>query len=182
MIEAHGRIAKRIKLAGLGLKKHILNNEASVNFKEKIQGHEMSYKLVPPGNHRRNIAEREIQTANNHFVWVLCGDHNDFPMHPWCQLLPQSEWQMNMLRQSNIAPNVSAYAHIHGQHNYMCRPCTPVWCPFQVHEPSDNRKSWDNHATYGWNIGTSMEHYRCFCGYISKTRAKRVSDTVFSKH
>ena len=98
MIEAYDRILRRIKLAGLGLKKHILDNEASENLKEKIQGHGMSYKLVPPGNHQRNIAERAIQTAKNHFVSGLCGAHNDFPMHIWCRLLSQSEWQMNMLR------------------------------------------------------------------------------------
>ena len=27
-----------------------------------------------------------------------------------------------------------------------------------------------------------MEHYQCFQKYISKTRAERVSDTVFFKH
>ena len=51
IIEVYDRIVRRIKLAGLGLKKHILDNEASKNFKEAIQGHEMSYELVPPGNH-----------------------------------------------------------------------------------------------------------------------------------
>ena len=83
IIEVYDRIVRRIKLEGLGLKKHILDNEASSNLKETIQGHGMSYKLVPPGNHRRNNAERSIQTAKNNFVAVLCGAHDEFPMHLW---------------------------------------------------------------------------------------------------
>ena len=176
IIEAYNRIARRIKLAGLGLKKHILDNEASANLKETIQVHVMSYELVPPGNHRRNISEQAIQTENNNFVAVLCGIHDDSPMHLWCRLLPQAECQMNMLRQSNVFLNVSAYARIHGQHDYMRHPWAPVECPVQVHEPSYKRK------TSGWHIGTSLENYRCFRKYISKTSAERVSDTVFFKH
>ena len=49
MIEAYDHIARRRILSGLGLKKHILDNEASVNLKETIQGHGMPYELVPPG-------------------------------------------------------------------------------------------------------------------------------------
>ena len=97
MIEAYDRIVRRIKLPGLGLKKHILDNEASANIKEKIQGHGMLYRLVPPGKHRSNIAERETKTAKNHFVSVLCGAQDDLTMHLWCQLLPRSECQINML-------------------------------------------------------------------------------------
>jgi hypothetical protein len=34
----------------------------------------------------------------------------------------------------------------------------------------------------GLNIGTAMEHHQCFHIYIVKTRATRISDTVFFKH
>jgi hypothetical protein len=34
----------------------------------------------------------------------------------------------------------------------------------------------------GFNIGMAMEHHRCLHIYIVKTRATRVSDTVFFKH
>ena len=39
IIEAYGRIVRTIKLSGIGLKKQILDNEASDNFKETIQCH-----------------------------------------------------------------------------------------------------------------------------------------------
>ncbi len=41
---------------------------------------------------------------------------------------------------------------------------------------------WDMHADKGFNIGTAMEHHRCFHIYIVKTTATRVSDRVFFKH
>lgn len=103
-------------------------------------------------------------------------------MHLWCRLLPNIEWQINMLRQSNVTPNVSAYAHVHGQHYFLRQPFAPLGCPVQVHVPPSNRKSWAKHTENGWHLGTSNEHYRCFHTYITETRADRVSATVFFKH
>ncbi len=40
----------------------------------------------------------------------------------------------------------------------------------------------DVHGNVGFNIGTAMEHHRCFHVYIVKTRATRISDLVFFKH
>ncbi len=108
IIKAYNRIMKRMKRGGLSVKKHILDNEISDNFKSTIKEHGAEYKLVPPGEHRRNIAERAIQTWKNHFVGVLTGLHGSFPMHLWCRIIPQAEMQLNLLRNSTIAPNVSA--------------------------------------------------------------------------
>jgi hypothetical protein len=51
-----------------------------------------------------------------------------------------------------------------------------------AHVKPKNRRTWDNHGEVGFNIGTSMEHHRCFHVYIVKTRATRVSDSIFFKH
>jgi hypothetical protein len=51
-----------------------------------------------------------------------------------------------------------------------------------AHVKPKNRRTWDVHADKGFNIGTAMEHHRCFHDYIVKTRAMRVSDRVFFKH
>jgi hypothetical protein len=50
MMAVYQRIVNRMRAAGLGLKKHILDNKASKAFKAKIKENEMEYKLVPPGN------------------------------------------------------------------------------------------------------------------------------------
>jgi hypothetical protein len=75
-----------------------------------------------------------------------------------------------------------AYAHVHGQHNYMKCPFTPLGCAVMAHVEPKNRSTWDVHADVGFNIGTTMEHHCCFHVYITKTRATRVSDAVFFKH
>jgi hypothetical protein len=64
----------------------------------------------------------------------------------------------------------------------MKRPFAPLGCSVMAHVKPKNRRTWDVHGKVGYNIGTSMEHHRCFNVYIVKTRATRVSDSVFFKH
>ncbi len=72
-----------MRLAGLGLKKHTLDNEASEAFKQCIQEQQMQYKLVPLGNHQRNQAEWAIQTFKAHFILILAGVDDKFPLSLW---------------------------------------------------------------------------------------------------
>jgi hypothetical protein len=65
--------------------------------------------LVPPDNHRRNLAERAIQTFKNHFKAILAEVDDSFPMRLWDKLLSQTVLTLNLLRQSNVAPTVFAY-------------------------------------------------------------------------
>ncbi len=65
--------------------------------------------LIPPDNHRRNLAERAIQMFKNHFKAIIAGVDNSFPMKLWDKLLPQTVLTLNLLHQSNFAPTVSAY-------------------------------------------------------------------------
>jgi hypothetical protein len=51
-----------------------------------------------------------------------------------------------------------------------------------AHIKPKNRQSWDVQADTDFNIGMAMEHHQCFHIYIVKTRATRISDTVFFKH
>ncbi len=56
MIRVHQQIINRMKAAGLGIKKHVLEKECSAAMKSCIQGNGIKYKFVPPGQHRRNQA------------------------------------------------------------------------------------------------------------------------------
>ena len=104
----------------------MLDNECSEDFKEAIRDNQMTYELVPPDDHRRNTAERAIQTAKSHIISVLCGCDPNFPRHLWDLLLPQMEIQLNLLRQSRTAPNVSAYAHHYGAYDFNAHPLAPL--------------------------------------------------------
>merc|ERR1711966_175860 len=96
----------------MGLKyvrKHVLDKECSNAMKELIQSKCM-LELVPHHCHRRNIAETAIKNFKNHFISILAGTDPNFPLKLWDTLLPQTELTLNLLRQSNAAPTISAQA------------------------------------------------------------------------
>jgi hypothetical protein len=64
----------------------------------------MKYQLVPPHDHRGNIAETAVKVFKAHFISILCRCDKSFP------LLPQAEHILNMLRTSTMTPSMSAYA------------------------------------------------------------------------
>ena len=78
----------------------------------------MQMEMVTPGSHHRNAAEFAIRNFKAHFLSVLAGTAQDFPPSLWDRLLPQAEITINLLRQSNETPNVSAYAHLSGPFDY----------------------------------------------------------------
>ena len=158
-----------MKAAGLGIKKQVLDNECSTAMKACIKSNGMTYELVPPGQHRRNQAERAIQTFKSHFISILAGVNNKFPLSLWCHLLEPTELNLNLLRQSHIAPNISAFAHVRRTHDYMRKPFAPIGCAVQMHVKPDDRHMWDTCLEPGFNLGTSMEHHCCFRVYVTRT-------------
>ena len=174
MIWAYKKIINRMRMAGLGKKKHTLDNEASDAFKQYICQQQIQFELVPPGNHRRNQAEHAIQTFKAHFIAILAGIHNKFPLSLWCHLLKPTELTLNLLHQSKVAPKISAFAHVHGHHNYMKKPFAPLGCAIEAHIKPEDHRTWDTRSDAGFSLGTSMQHHCCFCVYITKTRATRI--------
>jgi len=88
MIRAYQILMAKLKAAGIKPKKHVLDNECSEEFKQAIMENGLVYELVPKGQHRRNIAERAIQTWKAHTIGVLSGLPTSFPLYLWDELLP----------------------------------------------------------------------------------------------
>ena len=181
-IHAYQKIIDRMKRAKLGLRKHILDNEISKKYKARIALNGMVHEQVPPGNHRRNIAERAIQTFKGHLIAIANGVSDDCPIRIWCQFVPQAELTLNLLRQSNITPKISAFAHVHGHHDYMRHPFAPIGCSIEIHVKPGDRGTWDMRSVSGFSLGTSLEHYRCYNVYVTSTRSTRISDQVYFRH
>jgi hypothetical protein len=138
MIRAYEKIINRMKAAGLGIRKHMLDNGALVAFKQYIRKQQIQFELVPPGNHGCNKAERAIQTFKAYFISILAGVDNKFPLSLWCHLLEPTELTLNLLCQSKVAPTISAFAHVHGPHDYIKKPFAPLGCAIQAHvKPED---------------------------------------------
>ena len=183
MIRAYDALVQRLQAAGIKPRKHVLDNEVSNNMKHHIkQHHKFQMELVPPGCHRRNAAEVAIRNFKAHFLSVLAGTADSFPANLWDRLLPQTEITLNLLRQSNATPAISAYAHLSGPFNYNKMPLAPMGCEVQVHEKTDKRGTWAFHSVDGWYLNTSPEHYRVHNCHIKQTRSERLSDTVHFKH
>ena len=91
MVRAYRLLIDRLKGKGIVPTMHVLDNECLAECREKIKENKMKYQLVPSHDHRRNVAEKAIQTFKDHFVAVLCGTDNNFPMQLWCQLLRQAD-------------------------------------------------------------------------------------------
>ena len=65
------------------------------------------------------MAEVAIRNFKAHFLSILAGTADDFPMQLWDRLLPQAEITVNLLRQSNATPTISAHSHLHGPFHYV---------------------------------------------------------------
>jgi hypothetical protein len=181
MIKAYQALWARLTTSGtVKPKTHILDNEASTEFKKEIRKN-CTIQLVSPNNHRRNLAERAIQTFKSHFKAVLAGVDDTFPMRSWDRLLPQTILTLNLLRQSNAVPKVSAWQYVNGNFDYNRMPLAPMGCAVQLHQSNEIRTTWAMKAIDGWYLQSSAEHYRCHVIYVSKRRAKGYQTRYFSK-
>ena len=182
-IRAYNALMLRLSRAGIKPKKHVLDNEVSENMKNHIRDtYKLQMELVPPGCHRRNAAEVAIRNFKAHFLSVLAGAADDFPLSLWDRLLPQTEITLNLIRQSNAIPTVSAYAHLSGPFDYNKMPLAPMGCDVQIHEKTDNRGTWAYHSIDGWYIRTSDEHYRTHACVTKTTKTERLTDTIQFNH
>ncbi len=58
MVSAYVILIARLKAAGIEPKIHLLDNECSQEHKDNISGNGIKYQLLPPNDHRRNIAKK----------------------------------------------------------------------------------------------------------------------------
>ena len=163
MQRAYLQLLNRIKGAGFAPKGHVLDNEISDSMKSLIK-FTCQLELVPPHCQRRNVAEVSIKAFKQHFLGILASVATDFPKSQWERLLLQADMTLNLLRQENTTPKVSALAYIFGTFNYNRIPLGPMGCVLLVHKKSWVHASWDNHAEYRWCLYTSTDQYHAhFC-------------------
>jgi hypothetical protein len=105
----------RLAAQGLSVDLQILDNKASLSYKDAITFKwNATFQLVPPDMHRCNRAERAIRIFKNHFLAILAGVDAAFPPYLWDLLLPQAELTLNLLHQSTLNPRISAWGSFRG--------------------------------------------------------------------
>ena len=172
LTRAYRDMMLQLKQADIVPQKHILYNEVSTAIKTIIcDEYKMKLELGPSGCHFRNAADVAIRNFKAHFLSVLTGTAEGLPPSLWNRLLPQAEVTINLLRKSNAAPNVSAYAHLSGPFDYNKMPLAPMRCEVQVHEKTDKRGMWAYHSVDGWYLVTSPEHYLTHLCHIKTTNS-----------
>eukprot|EP00956_Cyclotella_meneghiniana_P023402 scaffold45578_cov41-Cyclotella_meneghiniana.AAC.1 len=183
-IPAYNRLMERLKARGHTVDHQVLDNEASADYRRAItEDWKCTYQLVPPDVHRRNIAERAIQTFKAHFLSILAGISSLFPNYLWDKLIPQTELTLNLLRQSHVAPAISAWeCYNNAPFNFDATPIGPCGCPVIIHNKPSKRKTWAFPGRDGFSIGPALQHYRCFQVVDSLTKALVISDTVEFRH
>ena len=142
MCRVYAKAVNRLKQAGFRPQLHYLDNEASQALKELINKEHIKYQLAPPGNKRKNNAERAIQTYKNHFIAGLATVHPEFPLSLWDQLIEQGEISLNLMRRSRQHPHLSSYEHLRGFFDYNATPLVPPGQKAVVHIRSKNPASW----------------------------------------
>lgn len=175
---AYSKIHALLVDRGLVPRLQRLDNEASGHLQKFLNENDVDWQLAPPNVHRRNAAERAIQTFTNHWVSILSGCDDLCPLHLWCRMLPQVVITLNLLRASRINPQLSAYAQVFGAFDFNRTPMAPLGTKVMIHIPSQTRQKNAPHAVKGWYLGPAMNHYRCYRVFADDTKAERTIDTV----
>ena len=125
IVHAYQKIIHHLTKIGFKPLLQILDNEASKLLQGEMYNQQIQWQLVPPVNHRRNAAERQICTFKNHFISILAGTNLDFPLHLWDKLIPQACITINLLRNYHRNPQLSAEAHLNDNFDYNTIPLDP---------------------------------------------------------
>ena len=176
--DAWKKIHNLFTKSGVAPNTYVMDNEISAEMLNAMQENKVDYQLVPPHTHRRNLAERAIQTYKNHFKAGLATADPDFPLSEWDRLLEQANITINLLRASRANPKLSAYTFLFGNFDFTATPLAPPGTKVVVHKKSDQRRTWELNGELGWYIGPSMHHYRCVKCYFPRSKAVRDCDTV----
>jgi len=97
MIAAFTDILATLIACGYAPALNVMDNKCSKAVKAHIRSNKMDVHLVPPHNHRENVAECAITTFKEHFISALATVDKDCPLQLWDNFLPQVELTLNLL-------------------------------------------------------------------------------------
>ena len=98
----------------------------------------------------------------NHFIAGLVSKHENFPLHLWCQLLPQAILNLNLLQPYQINPSLLSQLQLHGQFDYKTTPISLPGTKVIVHIKPAVRKIWEPQGRDGWYVDRPKDHYICY--------------------
>jgi hypothetical protein len=156
---------------------NVMDNKCSKAVAAHIHKNNMYIHLVPPHNHRVNVAERAIATFKEHFIAGLATVDKDCLLQLWDDFLPQVELTLNLLRFSRRDPTRSANEEVYGFYDFNKTPIAPLGMKSLFYDDPAVRTSWAPHGTDAYYVGVAPKHYRCMQFFVPATRRYRIADT-----
>ena len=101
-----------------------------------------------------------------------------FPFYLWYRLLPQLTMTLNMLRQLQLNPELSALKKVDGVHNFELTPLAPMGCKVQMNEKPHQKRTYAPHSVGVWYLGSSVNNYRWYTFYNIDTGRENTPDTI----
>ena len=161
---------------------HRIDNETSDTLIDAIEEKQLDYEYMPKANHRRNPAERAIQTYKSHFISIINGVDKEFPPDAWDLLMAQTNITLNLLRTCPVNPAHSAYSYIHGPYDFSAHPLAPLGCRAVSHvraiKEGGTRGAWGNRGKVAYYVGPKLKAYRVWYFYDPDTRRVHDNDTA----
>ena len=99
-------------------------------------------------------------------------------MNLWDKLIPQAVLNLNLLRQLNLNPDLSAFARVWGKLNFNQTPLASPGTMVIVHKKLATHKTWAPHTSESWYLGPAIHHYRCYRVWVWEIKAERISNML----
>jgi hypothetical protein len=148
---------------------NVMDSKCSKAVEKHIRANRMMIQLVPPHNHLVNTPKRAIGTFKKHFIATLATINNLCPLQLWDEFQPQVELTLNLTHFSRRNPLISANHELYGPFDFNKMPLAPQGTKALVHNNPATQTSWAPHATDGFYVGPSTNHYCCLHFYIPAT-------------
>ena len=117
-----------------------------------FEKNEVDFQLVPPHSHRRNLAERAIQTFKNHFKAGMATCNPNFPLSQWDCLIPKANITLNLICSARANPALLAYTYIFGEYNFSATPMAPTGTKVVAHVDAKPRATWELKGKVEWYV------------------------------
>jgi hypothetical protein len=169
MVQAFTKVISILKSGSYHPALNVMDNKCSATVEKYIWFKSINIQVVPPHNHRVNIAECAIPTFKEHFITTLATADMLCPLQHWDEFLPQVELTLNMLRFSQQTPKKSAKQEIYGSFDFNKAPLAPLGTKALIYINPVSRASWVPHATNGFYVRPASDHYQCLLFYIPAT-------------
>eukprot|EP00804_Cyclotella_cryptica_P027939 CCRYP_003830-RB/>CCRYP_003830-RB protein AED:0.42 eAED:0.41 QI:0/0/0/1/0/0/3/0/461 len=179
LILARTRALSRMRSCGLSPGCQVLDNKASTAYKQAILDSGMTYQLMPPDDHRRNVAKRPCKHGKTILLLSLAAQPTNF--HSTFGANSFHTWNDNSTSCISPMPTPGSL-HMPTSTDLTTTMHHPSFHSALMHDKPHQRKTYAQHCSKGWVIGTSTEHYRCWKIWSPTTRSTRSAATEFFKH